>query len=130
MIELIVVIVILGILAATALPKFIDLSSDAKVAAAKGVASSANSAASINYAGCASQGFPTTAVAGKCALVNNCDDVDDLMQGDAVSLYTFALKSGETLAAAMGSTAICEITLTSDTGVKAEFTVIRTVSGS
>ena len=30
MIELIVVIVILGILAATALPKFIDLSGDAK----------------------------------------------------------------------------------------------------
>ena len=37
MIELIVVIVILGILAATALPKFIDLNSDAKVAALKGV---------------------------------------------------------------------------------------------
>ena len=33
MIELIVVIVILGILAATALPKFIDLSGDAKTAA-------------------------------------------------------------------------------------------------
>ena len=39
MIELIVVIVILGILAATALPKFIDLNSDAKAAALKGVVS-------------------------------------------------------------------------------------------
>ena len=35
MIELIVVIVILGILAATALPKFIDMNSDAKAAALK-----------------------------------------------------------------------------------------------
>ena len=34
LIELIVVIVILGILAATALPKFVDLSSEAKTAAA------------------------------------------------------------------------------------------------
>ena len=37
LIELIVVIVILGILAATALPKFIDLSSDARGAVIKGV---------------------------------------------------------------------------------------------
>lgn len=37
LIELIVVIVILGILAATALPKFIDLSSDARTGVIKGV---------------------------------------------------------------------------------------------
>ncbi len=129
MIELIVVIVILGILAATALPKFVDLTDDAKKAAAKGVASAANSAASINYAGCAANSFPTTAISGKCALVNSCDDVAGLMQGDAVALYTFALKSGETLAAAMGSTAVCEITLTGTT-VTADFTIIRTASGS
>ena len=49
MIELIVVIVILGVLAATALPKFIDLNSDAKSAALKGVAGAAASAMTINY---------------------------------------------------------------------------------
>jgi len=38
LIELIVVIVILGILAATALPKFVDLSVDSHNAAAQGVA--------------------------------------------------------------------------------------------
>lgn len=53
LIELVVVIVILGILAATALPKFIDLRSDASAAAAKGVAGGLSSASSINYAGCA-----------------------------------------------------------------------------
>ena len=46
MIELIVVIVILGILAAMALPKFIDLNSDAKSAALKGVVGAAASAMS------------------------------------------------------------------------------------
>ena len=50
LIELVVVIVILGILAATALPKFIDLSGDAKTAAVDGVAGAMGSAMSVNYA--------------------------------------------------------------------------------
>lgn len=50
LIELIVVIVILGILAATALPKFVDLKSDASKAAAEGVAGALNSGFAINYA--------------------------------------------------------------------------------
>ncbi|MDT8383715.1 MAG: type II secretion system protein [Gammaproteobacteria bacterium] len=49
LIELVMVIVILGILAATALPKFADLSTEAEVAAANGVFGAANSAAAINY---------------------------------------------------------------------------------
>ena len=49
LIELVVVIVILGILAATALPKFVDLSGDARTAAIAGVAGALNSSASINY---------------------------------------------------------------------------------
>jgi MSHA pilin protein MshA len=52
LIELIVVIVILGILAATAVPKFIDLRTDAALAAAKGLAGALNSADAINVAGC------------------------------------------------------------------------------
>ena len=46
LIELIVVIVILGILAATALPKFLDLTTDARKAALIGAAGSMNAAAS------------------------------------------------------------------------------------
>lgn len=49
LIELIVVIVILGILAAVALPKFVDLTGDAEKAAAEGVAGALASASSINY---------------------------------------------------------------------------------
>lgn len=44
------VIVILGILAAVAIPKFIDLSTDAKIAATQGVAGALNSGSAINYA--------------------------------------------------------------------------------
>ena len=50
LIELIMVIVILGILAATALPKFVDLSTDAKQAALTGLAGAVSSGATINFA--------------------------------------------------------------------------------
>lgn len=50
LIELVVVIVILGILAATALPKFVDLETDAKSAAVKGMAGALSAGAATNYA--------------------------------------------------------------------------------
>jgi MSHA pilin protein MshA len=50
LIELVVVIIILGILAAVAVPKFIDLSVDAHNASAKGVAGALASGSSINFA--------------------------------------------------------------------------------
>jgi MSHA pilin protein MshA len=53
LIELIMVIVILGILAAVALPKFVDLRSDANNAAAAGFAGALSSASLINLSGCA-----------------------------------------------------------------------------
>jgi len=51
LIELVMVIVILGILAAVALPKFVDLKGDSQQAAMQGVAGAAASASAINYAG-------------------------------------------------------------------------------
>ncbi|MBB3121236.1 type II secretion system protein [Pseudoduganella violacea] len=50
LIELIVVIVILGILAATALPRFLDLGGEARVAALNGARGAINSAASLVHA--------------------------------------------------------------------------------
>ncbi len=50
LIELVMVIVIIGVLAAVAIPKFVDLSSDAKTAAVQGAAGALSSAAAINYA--------------------------------------------------------------------------------
>ncbi len=51
MIKLIVVIVILGVLAATALPKIIDLRAQAQQGAVYGMAGSAASAMPVNYGG-------------------------------------------------------------------------------
>jgi MSHA pilin protein MshA len=49
LIELIVVIIILGILSAVALPKFIDLTNEALDASVQGVAGAIASGAAINY---------------------------------------------------------------------------------
>jgi MSHA pilin protein MshA len=83
LIELVMVIVILGILAAVAIPRFVDLRGDASTASTQGVAGALASAAAINYAarsaGSASAGAaPTT-----------CAEVATLLQTGAVpSGYT------------------------------------------
>lgn len=61
MIELIVVIVILGILAATALPKFVNLGGDARKSVVKGVEGSMRAANAMIYAKAAVAGVQSTA---------------------------------------------------------------------
>jgi len=96
LIELIMVIVILGILAATALPKFVDLSSDAEQAALDGFAGALSSAASINFAGCLIN--KQVALTGKCVAVADCSDVGALLEpaltlGTTVSTTDYYLDS-------------------------------------
>lgn len=50
LIEIIAVLVILGILAAVAVPKYIDLQTEAKIAAAKGQIAEMKSSANLTYA--------------------------------------------------------------------------------
>ena len=59
LIELVVVIVILGILAATALPRFSDLGSNARIAAVDGIAGALRSAVSLAQAQYAVNGSTT-----------------------------------------------------------------------
>lgn len=101
LIELIMVIVILGILAATALPKFVDLSSDAKQASLSGIAGGLSSANLINYSGCKIKGALTTGV---CDSVTKCSDIGALMQ-PAMTLGTTTSTSVPYLSADTASTA-------------------------
>ncbi len=63
LIELVMVIVILGVLAAVALPKFVNLKDDASLAAVQGVAGGLSSASSINYATRSIRGSTTASYA-------------------------------------------------------------------
>ena len=69
LIELIMVIVILGILAATAAPKFLDLQGDAREASVDGMAGGLKSAGSIVYAACMLDAACDTSVASSNATV-------------------------------------------------------------
>ena len=103
LIELVVVIVILGILAVTALPKFINISSEAEAAALKGVIGAINSASAINYG--ARKAAPT-----KGMVVDNCSDIDSLLQGGLPTGYTVTAA-----AIAAEATVACVVTQTSTT---------------
>ena len=99
LIELVMVIVILGVLAAVALPKFVDLSTDAQVAATRGVAGAVSSASAINYAAC-------KANSSKCSPVIQCSDAGGLLQGGLPSGYNLGLAP---LAVGANSTVNCPL---------------------
>jgi len=116
LIELVVVIVILGILAATALPKFIDLESEARTAAVEGIAGAMGSAMGINYGGCAAVGH--TATANKCVTVDDCADATSIItSGAGYTVTAGALATN-------GATATCTVTDDDDTTKTATFTGI------
>jgi len=101
LIELVIVIVILGILAAVAIPRFINLSQDAQVAATNGVAGALGSASSSNYG---ARSIDTT-LAGTSP-VANCTDVSALM-ASFPSGYTIAANA---ISGSNGATATCTLT--------------------
>lgn len=92
--ELIVVIVILGILAATALPKFVDLSTDAYDAQAKSISGSLNSFSSMNYAKFKAGGGSASVLPTGTVRIDNSDDCATFTGSG--SLATYVILSGVT----------------------------------
>ncbi len=116
LIELVIVIVILGILAATALPKFIDFRTDAATAAAAGVAGGLASASAINYAGTrmtpAKTVTPATlsgTAATLCADANKGTNLAPLI-GDATVLNNFTVAAAATPGDCANGTFACTVT--------------------
>lgn len=103
LIELVMVVVILGVLAAVAIPRFVDLSSDASQSAVNGVAGSLSSASNINYSsrllGSASSAYAKTTP------VADCIDVSNALAGGLPTGYNIT-----SLAVSAGASQTCTVT--------------------
>lgn len=118
LIELVVVIVILGILGAVAVPRFVDLSSEAEVAAIQGMAGAISSGMAINYAAC-------KAGSAECQTIDTCGDADLVLQDSADFIAKYTETDAATAVADDGSEQ-CTITSINDPSVNATFTAIGT----
>ena len=98
LIELVMIIVILGVLAAVAIPTYVNLSGTANRAAVDGVAGGMGSAMAVNYAA------RSINVANGVA-ITNCTSVGGAMAGGVPTGYTITA-----LAIAAGATATCTVT--------------------
>jgi MSHA pilin protein MshA len=113
LIELVMVIVILGILAAVAIPRFIDLKGDAITSATNGVAGGLSSASAVNYAA-------RSANVANGVAINNCTAVPNALQGGLPSGYSITAA-----AVTAGSSFSCTLSNTTVTpNVTASFTAI------
>lgn len=108
LIELIAVIVILGIIAAVAVPRFVDLSAAAEDAAARGVAGALASASALNHANniAADAGLDTD---GNITDVDSCQDVVGLLEGGSLPDSTYAV-ADDAVGTDEGDTATCTVT--------------------
>jgi MSHA pilin protein MshA len=135
LIELIVVIVILGILAATAMPKFLDIQGDARRAAMTGAAGAISSAANLAHAsqmvagvGSATpvalggstitmvNGYPDTGVTGILYAANITDNLGVSNEWTVVGGNTVRLKNGADPA--------CQVVYTAATAAAGPTTVL------
>lgn len=142
LIELIVVIVILGILAATALPRFINVATDARIAAMNGVAGGLRSAVALAQSRYVATGdaTATTVNMGLPGAVQ----VVDVAAGTGIPLgtaagiqaamqstdgFAFACAAGVCTVTQTGGPAACAVTYTGATGVVSTAAVIAANCG-
>jgi len=122
LIELVIVIVILGILAAVAVPKFVDLEEDARQAAVEGVAGGISAAFATNYA--AVQVGKGTDLSTE---TNLCDStvVNSLMSTDVDFTNDYSVSGTlDCSAGADGDSTACTLTDQVDGNATADFTAI------
>ncbi len=128
LIELIVVIVILGILAATALPKFVNLKGDAAQAAVDGAAGALTSSATLNYAKFQINSAQAENLSGATA----CNQLATSalngigLTGGLANAHATISADVDCTAVAAGATATCTLQSTDDTTKTATATIICT----
>ena len=149
LIELVMVIVILGILAAFALPRFADLGSSARVAAVQGIGSNIKSAAAIVHSQAlveSKQSAASSSVTLEGTVINIAfgyptagTEIKEAAQFTPNTTTEFTEATAEALRAAGGVTtwqrvgattpATCSVVYTQATGIAAPAQVATTVTG-
>lgn len=117
LIELVIVLVILGILAAVALPRFVDLSGQAALAAVNGQAGALASGSAINFAAC---------VTGNTACIDtvaDCAHVAGLVTGFDLLRYAITVAP---ITGGLGDSATCTVADVARPTITATFVGIRT----
>jgi MSHA pilin protein MshA len=124
-IELVVVITILGILAAVALPKFFDVTTEAQTAATQGIAGAVASGSAINYGARLAKGAITAGV----VTVNTCTTavLGGVLLGGFPANYTTANIDFVAAATVNGATGNCTI-VPAGGGTTVTVTVIAVVT--
>lgn len=138
LIELVMVIVILGILAAAALPKFIDTTGEARQAAVEGIAGSLASSSVINYSASLAKGqvvgktfADATATTDIVDTTGGCTETvaGNLVDGvtfHASNAGTYKLTQGSETYTNIGNTRTCTVTSNDDTTAAATFILTAT----
>ncbi|GAB1266083.1 hypothetical protein NBRC116493_17030 [Aurantivibrio infirmus] len=130
LIELIAVIVILGILAATAVPRFVNLQDAARLSAAQAMAGGIDSSSAMNFAAELAEtagvsGVNPVVTTGGCTLAVANALLTAPMTGYTVAQVTaFTVTEGSNAAAAdQGDFAVCSVTDATDTSATANYTL-------
>lgn len=138
MIELVMVIVILGILAAVALPKFVNVSGEARAAATKGVAGGLASSSAVNYSASLAKGQihgkAFASAAATTGITDTTGGCTNTVAGNLVDGVTFAASGAGTYSvsgstgtyASVGDTRTCTLTNNDDTSVTSTFVLAAT----
>lgn len=126
LIELIMVIVILGILAATALPKFADVTKDARFASIKGAQGAIQSAASIAHAAqlvaAVASNVAVNLEGTSITMANGypTDDAAGILAAANISSSNYTITAGPpVLVSVPGASGTCQVSYTGATAVSA-----------
>jgi len=119
LIELIMVIVVLGALAVTALPRYVDLQAEADTGATEGVAGALSAVSAINFADCTANPASATCLSG--AAMNDCDDIGATVLGGMPAGYVLTALA---LVVGTGSATTCTVTGPAPTSAAITFTAL------